>query len=240
LTDINGLVAFGAGLLSFFSPCILPLVPSYLVFVSGVTFDNYSEGELKKYRKFVIIHSLTFILGFSLVFTSLGLTTSFAGKFFFNYQPYIMRVGGLLLIVMGLYCLNLLRIPALDRERMIHIKERPVGFFGSFIVGITFGLGWTPCVGPALASILIIAGTSGAAEKGLWLLALYSAGLAIPFFVAALLFHKVFHLLNRVNWIARYASRVLGVLLIVMGFLLFLDYFGAAGAWLGKVLTFYQ
>ena len=225
--NVNYAVALMAGMLSFFSPCILPIIPSYLVFISGITLNNCDEAELRKYRKIVIVHALSFIFGFSFVFVSLGLSTSLVGKFFFNYQTYIMRFGGLLLIIMGLHLLNIIKIPLLNQEKMVHFKEKPLGFFGSFVVGATFSIGWTPCVGPVLSSILMIASTSEAISEGAYLLSFYSLGLAIPFFLSAIFFHKIFGLLKRFNFITRICGKIMGAILILIGLLLLTNYFGA-------------
>jgi cytochrome c-type biogenesis protein len=236
--DFTSIVAFSTGMLSFFSPCILPLVPSYLIFISGITFDNYNELEFKKYRKIVLIHSISFIFGFSVVFVSLGISSSLIGKFLSTYQTYIMRFGGLILILMGLYYLNIIRIPMLNHEKIIHLKEKPVGLLGSFIVGITFSVGWTPCVGPALSSILIIASTTQNILEGIYLLSLYSLGLAIPFIISALIFDRLFTLLKRFSHIVRYSMKVMGILLIIIGVLLFSSYYGTLSLRLGQLLTF--
>jgi len=159
------------------------------------------------------------------VFMGLGITL--IGKFFFNYQTYIMRIGGLLLIVMGLHLLGILRIPFLNREKVVHLKEKPLGFFGSFVVGATFSIGWTPCVGPVLSSILMIASTSETLSEGAYLLGFYSLGLAIPFFLSAICFHKVFSLLRRFNFMAQCCGKIMGVILIFTGLLLLTNYFGA-------------
>lgn len=235
---MNAFFAFFSGILSFFSPCVLPLVPSYLIFLSGISFDDLSGIEFSKYRKLVIIHAISFIVGFSFVFVSLGLTTSLLGGFFSAYQVYILRIGGFILIIMGLTALNLFRIPLLDREGVIHLKEKPVGFFGSFIVGVTFSLGWTPCIGPALSSILIIAGSSKNTLQGVCLLSLYSAGLAIPFLLSAVLFDRIFPLLKRFRPIARHSMKVLGILLILIGLLLFTNYYGEFSGLVTRIFTF--
>jgi len=236
--DFTSIVAFSTGMLSFFSPCILPLVPSYLIFISGITFDNYNELEFKKYRKIVLIHSISFIFGFSVVFVSLGISSSLIGKFLSTYQTYIMRFGGLILILMGLYYLNIIRIPMLNHEKIIHLKEKPVGLLGSFIVGITFSVGWTPCVGPALSSILIIASTTQNILEGIYLLSLYSLGLAIPFIISALIFDRLFTLLKRFSHIVRYSMKVMGILLIIIGGLLFSSYYSTLSLRLGQLIAF--
>ena len=214
-------------MLSFFSPCILPIIPSYLVFISGTTFDNYNEDEFRKYRKIVIVHTLSFIFGFSFVFVSLGVSSSLLGKFFFSYQTYIMRFGGLLLIVMGLHLLNIIKIPFLNQEKMVNLKQKPLGILGSFAVGATFSVGWTPCVGPVLSAILFMASTSEEMAEGAYLLTLYSLGLAIPFFVSAIFFHKLFRLLQKARFMAQYSTKLMGAILIVVGILFLADYYNA-------------
>ncbi len=232
--DVNGFIAFFAGVISFFSPCVLPLVPSYLIFLSGATISDVSDLAQAKHKKAVLIHSCSFIVGFSLVFIALGVSSSFLGGLLIEYQPWILRVGGLLLIVMGLNSLKVLKIPFLDREKTIHLSERPIGLFGSFVIGTTFSLGWTPCIGPILSSILIISSATNAVGEGVWLLSLYSVGLAIPFFVAALLVGRLVPILQKHRHIMKYSSMVVGSLLIVIGLLLMTEYF----AELTGLLTF--
>jgi cytochrome c-type biogenesis protein len=236
-SDFTGMVAFISGLLSFFSPCILPLVPSYLIFISGITFDDYTELQSKKYRKIVLIHSLAFILGFSFVFVALGVSSSALGRLLSNYQVYVMRIGGFILIILGLYYLDVVKIPLLNREKVFHLREKPFGLFGSFFVGITFSLGWTPCVGPALSSILIIASTTESIWEGIYLLGLYSLGLAIPFVISALLFDQLFGLLKKYSSIVKYSMKILGVLFIIIGVLFFSSYWGLVIGKIGQMLT---
>jgi cytochrome c-type biogenesis protein len=194
---LNGFVAFSAGVLSFFAPCILPLIPSYLIFIGGVSIDQYHKLDSTRFNKSMCIHAAGFALGFSFVFVSLGISSSIIGKFFSAYQAYIAGFGGILLIIMGLFSLNLIKIPFLERDRVIHLKEKPLGIFGSFIVGMAFSLGWTPCIGPVLASILIIASTEESSSKGAYLLSMYSLGLALPFILSALLFLRFLYFLKR-------------------------------------------
>jgi cytochrome c-type biogenesis protein len=235
--DVNGVIAFTSGVLSFFSPCVLPLVPSYLVFISGISLDNYNELLAGKYRKIVLMHSIAFVLGFSLVFVALGVTSSFIGAILAAYQTYLLRLGGLMLIVLGLYYLNIVKIPFLSREKVIHLKEKPIGLAGSFFVGITFSLGWTPCIGPALSSILILASTAENPWSGVYLLGLYSLGLAIPFVVSALIFEKLFGLMRKTGRIVQYSMKVLGILLVIIGLLLFTGYYNTLNLWLGEILS---
>jgi len=225
--NVSYAVSLMAGTLSFFSPCILPIIPSYLVFISGIAVTVCDEAELRKHRRIVITHALAFILGFSFVFVFMGLGSTLIGKFFFNYQTYIMRIGGLLLIIMGFHVLGIFKIPFLNQEKVVHLKEKPLGYFGSFVVGATFSIGWTPCVGPVLSSILMLASTSEAISEGAYLLSFYSLGLAIPFFLSAIFFHKIFGLLKRFNFIARFCGKIMGAILVLIGLLLLTNYFGA-------------
>jgi cytochrome c-type biogenesis protein len=236
-SDFTGIVAFISGLLSFFSPCILPLVPSYLIFISGITYDDYKNIQSMKYRKIVLIHSLAFIAGFSFVFVALGVSSSALGKLLSNYQVYVMRIGGFILIILGLYYLDMVKIPFLNREKVFHLQEKPVGLFGSFVIGVTFSLGWTPCVGPALSSILIIASTTENIWEGIYMLGLYSVGLAIPFVISALLFDQLFGLLKKYSSIVKYSMKFLGVLFIVIGILFFSSYWSLVIGRIGQLFT---
>jgi cytochrome c-type biogenesis protein len=223
--DVTALLALSAGILSFFSPCVLPLVPSYLIFISGATIDSYTELSSVQHRKTLLLHSISFIVGFSLVFVSLGISSSLLGNLFSTYERWIVRIGGLLLIVFGLNMLNVLKIPFLNQEKMCHMRTKPIGLLGSFLIGITFSLGWTPCIGPVLASILLIASTTSTVTQGMYLLSLYSLGLAIPFFVAALLVGRILYLMQKYGWVVKYSSYVIGGLLIGIGVLLASGYF---------------
>jgi cytochrome c-type biogenesis protein len=225
--DVNGLIAFFAGVGSFFSPCVLPLVPSFLIYICGVTVHDFSDLSEKGCRKRVLSHSVSFIAGFSFVFIALGLSSSFLGSLFSAFQKWIMIVGGAVLIIMGLNMLGFLRIPFLNQEKMITMSKKPTNLIGSFIVGVTFSLGWTPCIGPVLASILIIAATGKSAQGGMYLLGLYSLGLAIPFFVSAVLVARLMNLMRRFGRVVRYTSLVLGALLVVLGALLVSGYYTA-------------
>jgi cytochrome c-type biogenesis protein len=230
--DVSAFLAFSAGILSFFSPCVLPLVPSYLIFISGASITSYTELSSTQHRKTLLLHSLSFIVGFSLVFVSLGVSSSLLGNLFSTYERWIVRIGGLFLILFGLNMLNVLKIPFLNQEKMCHLRTKPIGLLGSFLIGITFSLGWTPCIGPVLASILLIASTTSTVKQGMYLLSLYSLGLAIPFFIAALLVGRILYLMQKYGWIMKYSSCVIGGLLIVVGVLLASGYF----AWLSEAL----
>ena len=208
--NVNGFVAFAGGVLSFFAPCVLPLVPSFLIYISGCSISTYSELSDRKICNTVRLHAIAFIVGFSFVFISLGFSSSFLGNVFSEYETWIMRVGGLMLVVMGVNTLGLLNIPFLNQEKMVHLHAKPVGLVGSFVVGITFSLGWTPCIGPVLASILLIASAGGSPFAGVRLLGLYSLGRAIPFFIAAMLVTRLMGFMRRYGHIVKHTSMVLG------------------------------
>ena len=233
--ELNGIIAFSAGLLSFFAPCVLPLVPSYLVFIGGASIDQRDESLTVRFRSIMLTHSIAFVLGFSFVFITLGISSSLIGNFLSTYQTYISRIGGILLIVMGLFSLDLIKIPLLNHEKVIHLKKKPLGLLGSFVVGITFSLGWTPCIGPALSSILIIASTEENVRQGIYLLSMYSLGLAIPFILSALLFHRLLGFLKRYGYVVKYTMKILGVLLIIIGILMLTSYFNKVSEWMGQL-----
>jgi cytochrome c-type biogenesis protein len=223
--DVNWYAAFFAGLISFFSPCILPLVPSFLIYISGATIKDCSDLKEKSFRRSVLLHSVFFIAGFSVVFVALGLSSSFLGSIFAAYQKWIMAAGGLALIAMGLNMLGLLKIPFLSREKTVQVKTGTGSLLGSVLVGVTFSLGWTPCIGPVLASILIISATGKSVWDGFYLLGLYSLGLAIPFFLAAVFVGRLMGLMQRFGHVVRYTSLALGGLLVVLGLLLVTGFF---------------
>lgn len=236
MINVNGMIAFTSGLLSFFTPCILPLVPSYLIYISGITFDEMGSPR-KEHRKKVISHSLSFILGFSFVFVALGASSSLLGAFFARFHSIIIKTGGVILIMLGLFYLDIIKIPFFNRQYVMQFKKRPIGIMGSFIIGVVFSLGWTPCVGPALSSILIMASIAGKISHGIYLLAAYSLGLAIPFLVSSLVFDRLLALLKRYGSVARYAVKGLGAMLIVIGLLLVTSYYNVISLWVNILLS---
>lgn len=216
--SISLLTAFSAGLLSFLSPCVLPLVPSYLVFITGVSIEELSRQEsAKQVRKKVILSALFFILGFSIIFIALGASATFIGKFLANNIRWVEIIGGLFIILMGLHFAGILRIRFLDRERAVHLEKKPLGLLGTLVVGLAFGAGWTPCVGPILGSILTLAATTQSVVKGVVLLAFYSAGLGLPFLVAGLLLHRFFEYFQSIRKHFKVIAIAGGLLLIIMG-----------------------
>ena len=224
--NLNVLVAMAAGLLSFLSPCVLPLFPSYISFVAGVSFDEI-QGTVAnpRTRRAILINSLLFILGFSLVFIALGAGATLLGQVLFRQQVVIRKIGGVFVVLMGLYVGGWLRIPFLMREWRVELKDRPAGYLGAVMVGITFAAGWTPCIGPILGSILTLASVSQTASTGIMMLAAYSLGLAIPFFVSSLAIHRFVPFFDRFKRFFPVVTRGSGLILVVLGVLLVTDYF---------------
>jgi cytochrome c-type biogenesis protein len=221
VNQVSLLAAFLAGVASFVSPCVLPLIPSYVTFITGVSFDELASKEAApRVRRLTIIHSVAFIVGFSLVFIALGATATVAGRFLREHQDWVRVVGGVLIIFFGIYLTGLIKIPALSRERKMQLTSKPWGALGSVLVGITFAAGWTPCIGPILASILIYASTAKTVTTGIVLLAVYSAGLGVPFFIASLAFNSFLAASKRIRGSLHTIEVVSGVLLIFFGGLL--------------------
>ena len=181
--EIGILIAFTAGIFSFLSPCVLPLVPSYLAFVTGMSLEDLQDGVN---RKATLIHSVLFVVGFSAIFVLLGASASFLGQFFRAYEVRIARVGGAVIIILGLHLAGVFRIAPLMRERRIQLADKPTGYLGTLGVGFAFGAGWTPCIGPILGAILTYGFSQDTMWAGVGLLSVYSMGLALPFLVASL------------------------------------------------------
>lgn len=223
-------IAFTAGLLSFLSPCVLPLVPSYVTFLTGMSIENVASA-----RRVALLHALLFVAGFTAIFVALGAGATAIGVLLSAYRDWIGRIGGILLIVFGFLLLEVLTIPALSRERRVYLAEKPVGLLGSLLVGIAFGAGWTPCIGPILGGILSLASVSTSMSRGLGLLLAYSAGLAVPFLLAALAIDRFIALLTRMRRGLVWVSRVSGALLIGVGLLLVTGYFTMLASWLQQL-----
>lgn len=225
MTDINVFVAFGAGLFSFLSPCVLPLIPSYLSFVSGVALEEMRSAQVEsRVRWRVAWNSIAFIFGFSLVFVSLGASASFLGGLFLSYRKFIRILGGLFIALLGIYLMGFLKVPVLDRYFQFQLKDKPAGYLGSVLVGITFAVAWTPCVGPILGAILTLAGASARVERGILLLASYAAGLALPFFLSAVAVNSFFRFSEQFRRYIPIVHVAGGALLFIVGILLVTDY----------------
>jgi cytochrome c-type biogenesis protein len=237
-SDLTLWIAFSAGILSFFSPCVLPLIPSYLTYITGLSFHQLQEAHpTAKIRLVVLFHSLTFIAGFSLVFISLGAIAGVASSSFQTHLReglhWVQKIGGVLIFLFGIHMSGLFHFGVLLGEKRVHIQRKPSGFFGTLLVGIAFAAGWTPCIGPILGGILaMVAATSGGAGRGILLLTAYSAGLGLPFLASGLLFHSFLGFFNRFRKHIRILEILTGVLLMVVGVMLFFDLFGKLSGYL--------
>ncbi len=224
-------VAFSAGLVSFLSPCVLPLFPSYVSFVTGMSVDRLSSELLVAERVRVLLHSLAFIAGFTVIFVSLGASFSAAGQFLLDYRDWIRIAGGVLIALFGLYIAGLLKWAVLDRTRQVQVRTKPAGFLGSLAVGMTFAIGWTPCVGPILGSILTLASTEKTVNQGVWLLLAYSAGLGVPFLVFSMALGGFLRFFKRYRPLIPIVERTAGVLLVVVGVLVATNYYIVLNSW---------
>jgi cytochrome c-type biogenesis protein len=224
-------VAFTAGLFSFLSPCVLPLFPSYLSFVTGMSVADLQADLTPAARRRVLVHALSFVVGFSVVFVSLGASFSAAGQFLLDYRDVIRRVGGVLIVIFGLYIAGLLNFGPFSRTRQWQLREKPAGYLGSFIVGLTFAIGWTPCVGPILGAILSLAGTADTVGRGVGLLVAYSAGLGVPFLLSAVALGVFLRFFKRYRPFIPIVERAAGVILVVVGVLVFTNYYLVLNAW---------
>jgi len=214
----------GMGLVSFASPCILPLIPSYVSYITGISYDELVTAESRRKNMGITLsHSIAFVAGFSLIFVLLGATASFAGSILSEHLDIIRIVGGILIILMGVFVMDVVNIPFLQREAKLHLKTRPAGYAGTAIVGMIFGAGWTPCTGPFLGSVLALAMTSETLGRGIGLLALYSLGLGIPFILSAVAISAFLTSFNRIKRHFKAIKIVSGAVLIVMGVLLMMD-----------------
>ncbi|MFQ5585574.1 MAG: cytochrome c biogenesis CcdA family protein, partial [Thermodesulfobacteriota bacterium] len=219
--------AFLGGLLSFVSPCVLPLVPAYISFVTGISFEELTNSSDERgIKKTIFVNSLAFIVGFSVVFVGLGASASFMGQFIMTYQEIIRKVGGIVIILLGIHIIGIINFNILQREKRLHFfREKPAGLFGSFFVGIGFAAGWTPCIGPILATILIVAASSDTIGFGVILLVSYSMGLAVPFILTSLGINTFLKHFSRLKRHMRVVSIITGSFLIVMGLLIYSNYF---------------
>jgi len=229
--SLGMLVAFSAGLFSFLSPCVLPLFPSYLSFITGMSVDRLTGEVGVSERTRALGHSFAFVGGFTVVFVSLGASFSAAGQFLLDYREWIRIAGGLLIIVFGLYIAGILRIGVFGRSAQLQIKSKPAGFVGSFAVGLTFAIGWTPCVGPVLGSILTLAGNDKTVQQGVALLLAYSAGLGLPFLLFSAALATFLRFFKRYRPAIPVVERLAGVLLIVVGVLVASNYYIVLNSW---------
>jgi cytochrome c-type biogenesis protein len=221
MNEVTFSLAFLAGILSFLSPCVLPLVPSYISFITGISFEDLKDsGDAKRVRFLTVTNSLAFIAGFSFIFIALGASSSVVGKLLFEYHDLILIIGGVLVIFFGLFVAGIFRLDFFSRERKFHLTGKPAGYFGTFLVGMTFAAAWTPCIGPILGTILVYAGSKASALYGFKLLSVYSLGLAVPFFISSLMFNSFLAYSVKIRRYMKAIMLASGILLIVFGILL--------------------
>jgi len=243
--NVTLLAAFGAGLLSFISPCVLPLVPGYLSYVSGLSLDELrgtgarASTEASGARGRIVVASLSFILGFSLVFVALGATASAAGQFLIERLPILSRLAGVVIIIFGLHTMGVLRIEWLYQTKQVQTKRKPAGPFGAMLVGAAFAFGWTPCLGPILAGILAVGASRDTVGDAVQLLATYSLGLGVPFLATGLAINKFFGAMAKIRRHYHMIELVSGALLVVIGLLIFTNRFTVIAQWLSPYLPVY-
>jgi cytochrome c-type biogenesis protein len=252
--NVTLLAAFGAGLLSFVSPCVLPLIPGYLSYISGVSLDEMRGGTATMaggggsgvavavspdVRRRVLISSLAFILGFTLVFVAIGASASAIGQFVSQQLPMLGRIAGIVIIIFGLHTMGVLRIEWLYQEKRLQAGRAPGGPLGAMLVGIAFAFGWTPCLGPILSGILFLAGAQDTVGEGVRLLSVYSLGLGVPFFATALAINRFFAVQARIRRHYHAIEVVSGVLLVAIGLLIFTNKFTVLAQWLTPYLPVY-
>jgi cytochrome c-type biogenesis protein len=221
-------VALLAGLVSFLSPCVLPIVPPYLAYMSGMTVSDMQDSGRGK----VITAALFFVLGLSTIFVLLGFTASWLGMFFLQNQLLLARISGVVVILFGLHFLNVFRIPFLDREARIETGDAGGSAFGAYVLGLAFAFGWTPCIGPQLGAILSLAASEASVTRGTTLLAVYAAGLGIPFLLSALFLTRAMGVMNRIKRHMGLIEKIMGLMLIAVGLALVTGAFSAFSFWL--------
>ena len=209
------MIALVAGVLSFLSPCVLPIVPPYLAYMSGVSLNDISSERAA--RRKAVIAALFFVMGLSTVFLILGFTASAFGMFFLQNQVLFAQISGVVIIIFGLHFVGVFRIPFLDQEARLDAGDKGGSSFGAYILGLAFAFGWTPCIGPQLGAILTLAATEASVSKGTLLLGVYAAGLGIPFLAAAAFITRAMGVMNRIKRHMKLIERVMGGLLILVG-----------------------
>ncbi len=222
--NITYSAALLAGLLSFFSPCILPLLPAYFSFITGLSLDELTENK-KETRRKVFLSTIFYVAGFSFIFILFGASASFLGGLAAQYSWVVRYIGGAIVLTFGLHLLGVINIKGLNFEKRFHVNEKPLHLMGTFVIGMAFGAGWSPCIGPMLGTILIVAGNQDTVLKGVALLGVYSAGLAVPFLVISIFINSILEIMKKAKKLMMVINKVSGVLLIAIGLLLIFDKF---------------
>lgn len=232
MLDVSLGAAFIAGLISFVSPCVLPIVPPYLAWLAGISFEELKDETNAASRRRIVIAAFAFVLGFSTVFVALGATASTVGKAIAQYFDVLSIVAGAVILIMGLHFLGVFRIGLLFREARVQVQKKPAGPFGAYVMGLAFAFGWTPCVGPVLAAILFVAGSEGSAARGAALLAAYSFGIGVPFLLAAFFASRFLNFAGGFRKHMGTVEKVMGGLLVVTGLLFMTGSMSAISQWL--------
>lgn len=238
MPEVNYILAFAAGVLGFLSPCVVPLIPGYLSFVSGLSLAEMSVEERRRHLGRVLASTGAFVLGFASIFTAMGASASLLGGLVIEHRLLLTRIGGAVVILLGLSVLGLIRVPALYRERRLEVRRRPFGLLGAFPVGMAFGFAWTPCVGPVLTAVLTLAATSQTAGSGASLLFVYSLGLGLPFLLTAGLVTAAFDTMGWLRRNARVITTASGLFLVVMGGAMIADLLFVLNTWLFRLLPY--
>ncbi|MFI5304465.1 MAG: cytochrome c biogenesis CcdA family protein [Nitrospiria bacterium] len=237
MESVSYMMAFTAGVLSFISPCVLPVVPSYLCYITGLSFEDLTSGQTKDARDIkwiTITNSLAFIAGFSLIFILFGATATTLGHILQVYQGLVRKAGAIIVILLGLYIIGVFKLPFLMADTRFHIQNKPAGLAGSFVVGIAFAAGWTPCVGPILGTILLYASTSRSVYDGIRLLAVYSMGIGLPLFLLSLGLNSFLSAYRKFTPYMKYVNLVSGLFLIFMGILIYNNSFARIASLLAQ------
>ncbi|WP_027389325.1 cytochrome c biogenesis CcdA family protein [Chrysiogenes arsenatis] len=221
--------AFLAGILSFLSPCVLPLIPGYLSFLSGSSLEQMQQG---KGRANLMLRAAMFVVGFSLVFIALGASATSIGSLLLGYMPIFMQIAGVLIIIFGIHYMGIFRLRSLDHEKRFHITQAPNSLWGALLIGVAFAFGWTPCIGPILASILAVASTQEHVSQGILLLAIYSAGLGIPFLLSAYAVNMFLGKLAKMKTMMRWVEIISGLLMVLIGVLILTGKLVVVTGWL--------
>ena len=220
-------VALLAGILSFLSPCVLPIVPPYLAYMTGI-----GVGGLKSGERSAVVPALFFVMGLSTVFILMGIAASTFGRMLLQYQDILSRASGAVIIVLGLHFLHIIRIPVLDSDARMDVGDKGGSAFGAYVLGLAFAFGWTPCIGPQLGMILSLAASGAEAGRGVSLLAIYALGLGIPFLLSAIFINRAIGLMNRIKPHLKLIERIMGVLLVAVGLALLTGAFTTFAYWL--------
>lgn len=235
MENISLLAAFAAGIISYVSPCILPLIPMYISFISGMSLKELGRGhDRKQILGRVAISSLLFILGFSIIFVGLGASATFVGRLLLTKLSILRKAAGVVIIILGLHVAGVFRLRFLNYEKRFHLANSPAGFMRPFLAGLAFAFGWTPCVGPVLSAVLVYSSSQETVWQGVWLLFMYSLGLGIPFFVTGMSINVFLSFLKRVRRYYKVIEIITGVFLVIMGTLFIIGYFDVLPSFMAK------